>query len=66
MSIMGGAGGGAVALVSRIPKPSIMARSTPPNAAALAAERGPADNESMLNVLSKIDIAATWSRRDKL
>ena len=40
----GGAGGGAVARVRRMPKPSIMASSTPPNAADLAAERAPADH----------------------
>ena len=42
MSIMGGAGGGAVARVSRMPSPSIIASSTPPKAALLAAERMPA------------------------
>lgn len=41
MSIIGGAGGGAVARVSKIPSPSIIASSTPPKAADLAAERMP-------------------------
>jgi len=40
-SSIGGAGGGAVILVSRMPNPSIIARSTPPNAADLAADAGP-------------------------
>ena len=42
MSMMGGAGGGAVARVSRMPSPSIIASSTPPNAALFAALRMPA------------------------
>lgn len=40
-SNIGGAGGGAVILVSRMPSPSIIASSTPPNAADLAALAGP-------------------------
>ena len=43
-SSIGGAGGGAVILVSRMPKPSIIASSTPPNAADLAADAGPVRN----------------------
>lgn len=43
-SSIGGAGGGAVIFVSKMPRPSIIARRTPPKAADLAADAGPVRN----------------------
>ena len=60
MSMMGGAGGGAVARVSRMPSPSIIASSTPPNAALFAALRMPALHSQFWTTLQQVPRGAPF------